>query len=215
MNRGRRGGLELFLGFLILGAVNNLPARIRTLRRQQQRTLKDVADRCGFTVSLLSKIESGKTSPPVATLTKIANALGVSLGDLLSERQGRTTVVTTARELKAAPPTATDKGYVFHLLAAERSRKAMQPFLFFAERGKVKQSPMAHSGEEFVYVLEGRMRYSVGNAIYTLGPGDSVYFDAEEEHDLEPLTDSVRYLAMFAERPPSSTQHKDGNPANV
>ena len=177
-----------------------LHSRIRSLRKRQQRTLKDVADRCGFTVSLLSKIESGKTTPPVATLSKIARALGVDLGALLGGQRSPSTVVTLADTLGATPPTRTDKGYGFHLLAAERAEKSMQPFLFTAARGRIRRSSMSHPGEEFVYVLEGRMRYHVGNVSHILGPGDSLYFDAEEEHDLEPLTDSVRYLALFAER---------------
>lgn len=175
--------------------------RIRTLRRLQKRTLKDVADRCGFTVSLLSKIESGKTSPPVATLTKIANALGVSLSDLLDGQRAISTVLTTAGQLESRPATLTDKGYGFHLIGSARPGKVMQPFVFTARKGEVKLGGMSHAGEEFVYVLEGSMRYRVGATTYTLGPGDSLYFDAEEEHDLEPISETVRYLGLFAERP--------------
>ncbi|MDD5198554.1 MAG: cupin domain-containing protein [Terrimicrobiaceae bacterium] len=76
----------------------------------------------------------------------------------------------------------------------------MQPFIFVAERGRIKPGVMAHCGEEFVYVLEGRMRYSVGKITYSLGPGDSLYFSSEEEHDLEPVTAKVKYLAVFVER---------------
>ena len=72
--------------------MNSLASRIRVLRLRQQRTLTDVAARCGFTVSLLSKIESGKTTPPVATLAKIAAALGVSLGSLLADSRDISTV---------------------------------------------------------------------------------------------------------------------------
>src|SRR5262245_705240 len=131
-----------------------LAGRIRTLRRRQQRTLKDIASRCGFTVSLLSKIESGKTVPPVATLTKIAAALGVSLADLLEGGAGATTVFTPDERVRKLAPTRTDKGYAFHLLAAERGEKVMQPFLITAQRGKVQPSAMSHGGEEFVYMLE-------------------------------------------------------------
>lgn len=178
--------------------MEHIPTRIRSLRRIQKRTLKDVASRCGFTVSLLSKIESGKTNPPVATLSKIANALGVSLAELVDPGQPRQTIHIKAQSSQNLSPT--DKGYAFSLLAGERSDKLMQPFLFEAERGKVNTTPMTHSGEEFVYVLEGRMRYRVGDATYLLGPQDGLYFNAEEEHDLEPLTAKVRYLAVFTER---------------
>jgi transcriptional regulator with XRE-family HTH domain len=183
-----------------MAAMDGLSSRIRGLRLRQQRTLSDVAERCGFTVSLLSKIESGKTTPPIATLAKIAVALGVNLGNLLDGSQDASTVLTQALRRDAQTATRTDKGYGFHLLAAERADKIMQPFLFVAERGKITSGAMAHCGEEFVYVLEGRMSYRVGGITYTLEAGDSLYFSSEEEHDLEPLTAKVKYLAVFVER---------------
>ena len=191
--------------------MNSLPSRIRALRLRQQRTLSDIAKRCGFTVSLLSKIESGKTTPPVATLARIATALGVNLGSLIADSRNTSTVFNPAAQRAAGAATRTDKGYGFHLLAADRADKIMQPFVFVAERGKIKPGAMAHRGEEFVYVLEGRMRYAVGGTAHTMGPGDSLYFNSEEEHDLEPLTAKVRYLAVFADRTgarPKKTKHK-------
>jgi transcriptional regulator with XRE-family HTH domain len=184
--------------------VNPIAARIRALRRQQKRPLRDVAARCGFTTGLLSKIETGKTTPPVATLTKIAAALGVSLGELVDGGGPLTTVFQSAALRTAQAATPTEKGYAFHLLAAGRSAKAMQPILFEARRNKVRAGPLSHEGEEFVFVLEGRMNYRVGATTHLLGPGDSLYFNATEEHDLEPLTAVVRYLAVLTSPPDAS-----------
>ncbi len=185
----------------MIGHMDALPSRIRALRRRQQRTLRDIAERCGFTVSLLSKIESGKTHPPVATLTRIATALGVTLSDLVSEQGERTTTLTSAAELAKLALTPTDKGYGFHLLAAARAAKTMQPFIFVAKRGEVRPGALSHAGEEFVHVLAGRMRYRVGAVTYLLGAGDSLYFDATDEHDIEPITATVRYLAVLSTPP--------------
>ncbi len=181
--------------------MKKISSRIRSLRRRQSRTLKEISDRCGFTVSLLSKIESGKVNPPVATLEKIAQALGVSLNQLFTDDQASATSLTQASKLSKQALTTTDKGYGFHLLAAERADKIMQPILFVAEKGKVKAGVMSHSGEEFIYVLKGKMSYQIGEETKTLGPGDSLYFNAEEDHDLEPITAKVEYLAIFAQRP--------------
>jgi len=184
--------------------MKELASRIRRLRLRQQRTLLDVARRCGFTVSLLSKIESGKTTPPLSTLAKIAAALGVGLGHLIEGGHEDSTVLTLARKRASRPVTLTDKGYGFHLLAAERANKIMQPFIFVAERGKIERGALAHCGEEFIYVLDGRMRYFVGKTAHIMGAGDSLYFSSEEEHDLEPLTAMVTYLAVFVERGPAA-----------
>ncbi len=175
-------------------------ARLRKIRRLQQRTLQDVADRSDITKSLLSKIENGKTSPPVATLTRIADALGVKVAQLLADGTDSTTVHTPAEALAKRNMTATDKGYSFFSFASRRTDKAMQVYLFEAQRGKIKPQALSHSGEEFIYVLDGEMQYTVGNVQYRLGPGDSLYFDAEEDHDLQPISKTVRFLAVFTER---------------
>ncbi len=176
-----------------------LGARLRQLRLRQQRTLQEIADLCGFTRSLLSKIENDKTVPPVATLARLAAALGVKASALLDEESTVGTVVQRAAEVAAAPLVRTDRGYHFFAFAAGRPDKRMQPFLFVARRGEVKRHHLSHAGEEFIYVLEGQMRYRVGQTEYHLEPGDTLYFDSEEEHAIEPVSAEVRYLGIFAE----------------
>jgi transcriptional regulator with XRE-family HTH domain len=177
--------------------------RIQKIRLRQNRTLDEIARKCGFTKSLLSKIERERTVPPIATLMKIADSLGVRLSDLLTQNGGDSTVFTPAAALADGQLTVTEKGYLFHLFAAGRAEKLMQPFVFVARKGHIKPGALSHRGEEFIHVLSGRMLFRVGAADYRLGPGDSLYFDSEEEHDLQAITDKVVYLAIFVEPPPS------------
>ena len=172
--------------------------RIRRTRRRLGWTLQELAERAGFTRSLISKIETGATMPPVATLMKLTAALGVPVATLLEDDDAPPVVFTPAVR-DARQMVRSDKGYRFKVLAANRGAKLMQPVLFEARRGKVVPQSLTHAGEEFVYVLDGRMRYRVGDVQYELGPGDSLYFDAEQPHELEPLTASVRFLATFTE----------------
>ena len=181
----------------------DLGGRIRKLRLQQNRTLQEIADTCGFTSSLLSKIETGKTVPPVSTLVKIADALLVKVSTLLDEAGDHGTIHHEASQ-EREHLTTTSKGYGFVAFARERPDKAFQPFLFEAKRDEIKSQALAHKGEEFVYMLEGEMKYRVGSVEYTLKPGDSLYFDSENEHDLTPVSESVRYLAVFSEREPQT-----------
>ncbi|HZG55928.1 XRE family transcriptional regulator [Paenibacillus sp.] len=184
-----------------------LGKRIRLHRKQQKRTQDEIASRCGFTVSLLSKIENGQTTPPVATLMKIANALGLKVSDLLEPDHHASTVYNADAE-KRDPERwiKTDKGYSFFAFATSRSDKAMQPYLFTARKDEVGGSLLSHEGEEFIFVLEGEMRYRVGAIEYTLRAGDSLYFNSLEEHTLAVVSDEVKYLAVFTEA--SANRHK-------
>jgi quercetin dioxygenase-like cupin family protein len=111
---------------------------------------------------------------------------------------------------------ATRTGYSFHAFAGGRAAKRMQPYLFVARKGEVRPDLLTHAGEEFVYVLEGRMEYRVGDTRYELGAGDSLYFDSAEPHGLAPLTALVRYLGVCAgpsndgSRPVARVQRRSG-----
>jgi uncharacterized cupin superfamily protein len=94
---------------------------------------------------------------------------------------------------------ATHKGYAFFAFAAQRLEQAMQPYLFVARRGAVQAHALQHAGEEFVDVLAGEMDYRVGAVTYHLAAGDALYFNADEPHDLTPVSARVDYLAIMVE----------------
>ncbi|XEC96203.1 helix-turn-helix domain-containing protein [Paenibacillus tarimensis] len=176
-----------------------LGQRIRIIRKQQNRTLDEIASQCGFTKSLLSKIENEVSTPPISTLMKIAEALGVKVSELLEENRDIETIFTRAEHAQDIRHwIKTEKGYSFYAFAAGRPDKLMQPYYFVAKKGEVKKHVFTHSGEEFVYVLEGSMKYKVGSIEYTLQAGDSIYFTSLEEHTLTPLSDEVRYIGVFS-----------------
>ena len=174
-----------------------LGPRLRRIRRQQGRTLEEIAQRCGCTRSLLSKIETGKSNPPIATLTRIAQALGRPVTDLLGDGPGEGAVFTPA---DGDALVRTDKGYHFRSLGGSAPGGRLQAYLFVARRGEVGGGALRHPGEEFIHVLSGSMRYRVGGRSFRLGPGDSLHFDADEDHDLDPISREVRYLAVFVDR---------------
>ena len=173
--------------------------KIKKLRKEQNWNLTEIADICGFSKSLLSKIENGKTMPPISTLIKIADALGITVSILLDEQQQSGTIYTT-KEKSQSKLVKTEKGYSFFAFAVERGDKLMQPFLFVSRKDEHDSRHIfSHNGEEFIFILEGQMKYKVGNVEYTLGPGDSLYFDSIEKHTISPITSEVNYMAVFTQ----------------
>jgi transcriptional regulator with XRE-family HTH domain len=170
--------------------------RIRRLRLQQGQTQEDVAKACGFTKSLLSKIETCDTQPPVATLVKIAGALGTSLSALLEHDTAAGPVFTAINEAVQSLA-RTEKGYSASPFAASLGTKKMQPFLFEVRKGKVKQHTLSHAGEEFRFVIEGEILFRVGHVEYRMRAGDSLYFDATHEHGVMAVSEVARYLDIF------------------
>ena len=123
--------------------------------------LQDIADACSFSKSLLSKIQNGRIVPPVATLVKIANALGTKVSGLIEDGVNVATVYARCEE-SLQGLAETEKGYCIYPFASQHRAKKMQPFLFVARKGKVKEHHVSHEGEEFLYVIEGEMKFQVG-----------------------------------------------------
>jgi len=170
--------------------------RIRILRTTQKRTLQEIADGCGLSKSMISKIENNKTVPSVATLVKIAQILGTTISVLL-EREGWAKAVVTTRLEALEQLVNTDKGYAIFPYAAQFHGKKMQPFLFKALKGEVVPHQLSHEGEEFIYMIEGEMKMQVADAEYLLKKGDTLYFNSMQKHGIIPVSDEVVYVDIF------------------
>jgi transcriptional regulator with XRE-family HTH domain len=169
---------------------------IRRLRKSQQLTLQNVADKCGFTKSLLSKIETGSVLPPVSTLVKIAGALGTNVAALMTEGNSLDCVFIPAGENVESAPT--ESGYAVLPLAVEIKEKKMQPCIFSILAKDLNDKPNSHLGEEYIFILEGSMDFRVGENTYTLAPKDSIFFNSIREHYVTTVHSAkVVYLNIF------------------
>jgi len=174
----------------------NIGDRVKMLRITQKRTMEEIANASDLSKSMISKIESNKTTPSVAALVKIAKALGTNISSLL-EQEGFLNAIITTRQKALENLTPTDKGYSIYPYASGYHEKKMQPFLFVARKGEVIPHELSHEGEEFIYVIKGQMRMQVGEMGYTLNSGDSLYFNSIQRHGIMPISDEVIYLDIF------------------
>ena len=170
--------------------------RIRILRSNQKKTLQEVADGCGLSKSMISKIENGKTIPSVATLVKIAQVLETTISVLL-EKEGWAKAVVNTQAEAMEHLVNTEKGYAIFPYASTFHGKKMQPFLFKATKGEVIPHQLSHEGEEFIYIINGEMHMEVGEIEYLLKKGDTLYFSSLQKHGITPVSDEVVYLDVF------------------
>ena len=173
--------------------------RIRTLRKIQRRTLQDIADSCGFSRSLLSKIENGKIIPPVATLVRISEALGTHISNLLDDKQNGDDANFIKSEDILSNLLLTEKGYRISPLLGNMRDKKVQPFLFYINKHEFKDHQVSHPGDELVYILSGSIKFKVGVVEYSMTVGDSLYFNSRIPHHVIPDSEEAYYLDIFIE----------------
>lgn len=160
-------------------------SRIAGARARAGITLDRLAALTGFSKGYLSKIENSRKVPPIGSLARIAAALKTDITDLLhppsAAPEGGLSVVR-AGERRPVVRGGTAFGYDYVSLADNRRDKKMEPFLFTFPSRIDKYVFFEHEGEEFMFVLTGRVEWQAGSRKLVLEPGDSIYFDARLPH---------------------------------
>ncbi|HJE88550.1 helix-turn-helix domain-containing protein [Rikenella microfusus] len=180
---------------------------IRQLREENGISLEELSARAGISVDKLDKIEKNETNPSLGVLIRISRALGAKLGALLAGKdEDRSAVVTRRKDLAGNLTFAgNEDGYNGHLhfyaMAQDKADRHMEPLVVeIAPSGgaPVPDPRSEHSGEEFVYVLEGEATLYYGEETYRLEAGDSVYYDSVVPHFLANESDRpARVLAVL------------------
>ncbi len=177
-----------------------LALRIAKLRKERGLTLQQCAERSGLTRSVLSKVENFRVTPSLPALGRIALALGVTLSDLVAGLDDHPRLVVVRKgERQPIQRDAPDSPFRYFALAHARPLKAMEPFLVEIPAGMERKECLAHDGEEFFVVLNGRLSYEYGDTVVELEEGDAIYADGTVIHRLRNVgNDAARVLIVFA-----------------
>lgn len=174
---------------------------IRELRLKDNLTIAEVAAQAGISRGMVSKIENGLVSTSLETLSKIAQALGVSLAHLFRHYNmpsGGAQLVKNGAGMEVVRR-GTRRGHTYHLLAYDQGpRKAFEPFLITMDDASEVFPTFEHPGTEFIYMLHGRIEYRHGQQTYSLEPGDSLTFRGDIPHGPERLIElPIHFLSII------------------
>jgi transcriptional regulator with XRE-family HTH domain len=154
-------------------------ARIRTLREAEGLSLRALANQCGLSINAISRIERGECSPTVASLHKLATALGLPITDIFEG--GREIAMVLVR--KNDRPRSRGDGMLIESLGSGLLGQRLEPFLMTLLPGASSgEGAISHGGEEFIFCLEGQVDYQVDDGWFRLEEGDSLLFRADQAH---------------------------------
>lgn len=172
-------------------------SNIRTIRMKMGITQQDLANQCDLSKGMISKIENGLVVPAIATLTRIAHALHVKVSALIENENQQPSLFTINPFTNSSNFITTTMGYEIFNPAAGLKDKMMQPILINADQNKTKPHTVSHPGEEYIFVFSGEMNFRVGNTIYLMQRGDSLFFDASQPHGIMSVQQNVQYVDLF------------------
>ncbi|RJF85822.1 helix-turn-helix domain-containing protein [Sphingomonas cavernae] len=161
---------------------------LRGLRTRNDWTLKEMSDRCGIPVSTLSKVEHDRLTLTYDKLQQLSQRLNIRMSELFAEGDAGPEAPVTGRRSIGSLDRAirvNTSNYDYYYLCTELRRKRMIPLItrIRAKSAKEFGEPVRHPGEEFVYVIRGRI--VVHTEFYDplpLEEGESIYLDSSMGH---------------------------------
>jgi len=159
-------------------AIQPVGKRIKKVRQEKKLTLDWMANETGYSIDYLKRIEGGKEIPPVGTLLTISRALDLDSGYFLREQESN-----LSRRIKAY--TKRTENYAYTTLTPGAENKHIKAFRVTVDSMKEHRGVgYLHEGEEFVYVLSGKIEVKVGDHVNKLKTAESLHFNSGIRHKL-------------------------------
>ncbi|CAL9361391.1 helix-turn-helix domain-containing protein [Streptomyces sp. enrichment culture] len=157
-------------------ALGLVAPQLRELRRRASLTLETAARDAGLSPAHLSRLETGQRQPSLPMLLSLARVYGTTVAELLGETAPERDAVVRADRME--PTTA--GGWTYW--QAGGPGRGMQALRVHVPHGSQGDIVRVHPGEEWLYVLRGRLLLRLGETRHRLGPGDSAHFDSLTPH---------------------------------
>lgn len=155
--------------------------KIKRLRLKHGLTQEELAARTELSKGFISQLERNLTSPSIATLMDMLEALGTNIGDFFSEQQDEKVVFGSDDVFIKDDP---ESGHSVRWLVTSAQKNTLEPILVTLGPGGKTYEDDPHEGEEFGYVLAGAVTLYLGARKFKVKKGDSYYFKPLETHYL-------------------------------
>lgn len=179
--------------------LDHIGKKIKQMRLRSRKTQQQIADECGISKSLLSKIENGQTASAVATLSKISEALNVPLSWVLEDKMEKDLVLLpkSSREAKIGDE---NMGYSYELLANRSQFNGVEPTIVHVtpKDVNIRREAYTHSQDEFIYILEGAIHLFYDGREHYMEKGDTAFFQGSKAHLFVPVDNAgAQVLTLF------------------
>ena len=183
-------------------SLGSVGTALRQVRNARNLSLADVAEATGISASFLSLVENSKSDITIGRLVRLIDFYGISITDLLpfAARSDYPEVIRPGDRRSLQSPV---EGIDIYLLTADTDRQ-MMPLEVHFQPGASLAEPGRHAGEEWLLVLDGKLRLELeGAEPRVLEQGDTAYYPAERPHLLSNASKSAPLRVLCVDTPPT------------
>jgi transcriptional regulator with XRE-family HTH domain len=177
--------------------IKQIANRIKGLRDSLEITVDEMAERCNRTAGEILSYETGEIDIPMSFLFEVAQHYNINTSTLISGEEPRMTSYFLTRFGKGKS-VERNKAYKYQALASGFKQPKAEPFEVTVEPNEKEMHLNSHEGEEFNYIVEGRLLLRINDKDLILNPGDCIYFNSSNLHGMKALDNrSVKFLAII------------------
>lgn len=178
------------------GDILDIGQRIKQLRIQNDLTQEDLASRCELTKGFLSQLENNVATPSLTALQDIVEALGTNMSDFFREEKDSKVVFE-----KSDFFTDEEEDYTINWVVPNAQKNEMEPIIIEIKPHHSSFVKLPASGQEFGYVLSGKVTLVNGNRKYTVKKGSTFYIDSSKEHYLRNDSETTASILWISNPP--------------
>ena len=176
--------------------IKQIASRIIYMRETLELSQQDVAEKIDMPLEEYIAYETGEKDLPVSMIYSVAGALGIDATELLTGETPRMDSYAVTRKGQGVG-VERYKGYAFESLAANFRHRDKEPMLVTISPKDGKPELVAHGGQEFNYVISGKIAVVIGAKTIVLNEGDSIYFDPRIRHGQYAVDGEARVLTVI------------------
>jgi electron transfer flavoprotein alpha subunit/transcriptional regulator with XRE-family HTH domain len=158
--------------------------KIKALREAQCWSQEHLAEATGQTPEFIADVESGIIAPPVAFILRLSSAYGVDPGTFLRDEEKE-----QIRDQRTQAYVNRTRNYSYETLTSGAEHDHLRAFMVTIEPHH-DHKPVAykHEGEEFIFVMEGELEFTLSSQVHLLKKGESIHFHSNTPHKLKSLS---------------------------
>lgn len=181
--------------------------RLRGFREKKSLSLKQLSEQVGISENELERIEKNETAPKIAQLIRFAKELDINVADIFRDRPQEQSyeLLRKSERQRFSPLLEPNKNskiydYSYEMLTTPGDRKHLDAYLIEIPSLQEKKpyENLTHPGEEFVYVLEGKIEGEINGEPISLSGGDSLFFRSNTPHSFyNPYPEMARAITVI------------------
>jgi len=175
--------------------------KIKSIRKDKNLTLQEIAERAGVTKGLISQIENSRTLPSLLVLMQIIKALEVDLNYFFNNLslEGKEAPILVLRKKEYSKfEKEPASGYQYERIFTKKIKSGAVDFVLLEIKPGSVRDFVTTDAFEFKYILQGKVKYFFRNQTVELFEGDSMLFDGRLEHNpVNEGNETVRMLVVY------------------